>query len=395
MKFHSAKDFLTNKKVLFFLFGTIFFMINISVSYSVVPVFLINQNFTIAQVGISTSVYSFSAIILRIFLGPLSDNHGRKLTLMVSASSFVISWILIWIAPSYELHLIARVIQAIGLALYMSTGSSVVSDIADKKILGTCLGIYRGFLGFGFLLGPVIGLKLIKISNSFLFIGIISIAIISLILLSFVFETGIITKEKQKTNLFNNYKELLGNHNLLRYYLLVLTLTCGFGIINTNAAIFLNSQVDVISPSIYLLSIAGMGMIASLIGGRLIDKFGIKKVIIPGVILALTGFIAMSFVEYFGNYALFISIFTLGLGTNSTVISSITGIQRATRIDLKATSFAIQESAYDGGFVIGNLIFGFLVIGVGFSYSFLIIGLIMGVSYLTILISDHQINKNH
>ncbi len=394
MKFHSAKEFLKNKKVLFFLFGTLFFMINISVSYSVVPVFLISQNATLAQVGISTSVYSFAAIILRIFLGPLSDKKGRKFTLLVSASSLIISWILIWIAPSFELHLVARVIQAIGLALYMSTGSSVVSDIADKKVLGSFLGIHRGFMGFGFLLGPVIGLTLIKISATFLFLGMISIALLSLILLTFISETGVIVKGKQKNSLFDNYKELLKNHSLLRYYLLVITLTSGFGIVDTNSAIFLNSLDGIISPSLFLLSIAGMGMLASIIGGRLIDRFGIKKVIIPGVFLAFTGFMSMSLVEMIGNYALFIAIFSLGLGTNSTIISAITGIQRATRKELKATSFVIQDCAFDGGFVVGNLIFGFLVTGLGYSYSFLIIGLLIGLSYLIILISDYRFNKD-
>lgn len=393
MKFHSSKDFIRDKKVLFFLFGTLFFMINIGVSYSVVPVFLINQGATMGQVGISSSLYSFSAIILRIFLGPLADKKGRKFSLMISAASFVLSWILIWIAPSFALHLVARVIQSIGLAIYMSTGSSVVSDLVDVKIVGSCIGIYRGFMGFGFIIGPALGLVLIKISATFLFLGIISIAILSFILLSFMSETCVINKIKQKVNVFGNYLELLKNQKLLRYYLLVVVVTSGYGIINTNSAIFLGTQKDVISPSIFLFLVASMGMITSFTSGRLIDKFGVKKIIIPGVILALIGFTAMAFVGVIGNYALIIAILALGLGTNSTIVSSITSIERATRKELKATSFVIQECAYDGGFMVGNFIFGFLVSGIGYSYGFLIISIILGLSYLTIFISDYLYNK--
>lgn len=396
MKFNSSKDFLKDRRILFFLFGTFFFMINIAVSYSIVPVYLISQNATLVQVGISSTVYSLSAIVLRIFLGPLADKKGRMFSLLISAISFILSWILIWLAPTFTLHVFARIIQSIGLALYMSTGSSVVSDVAEPKILGTCMGIYRGFLGLGFVLGPVIAFKLIEISFSAMFLGNIAFATISLLLLSFVKETGVRSKEEivEKKHFISNYLELLRNHNLLRYYMLVVTITSGFGILSTNSAIYLSGLERVVSPSLFLFSLAAVGMIASFIGGRLIDKFGIRKVVIPAVLMALAGFFSMALIGSIGNVAIVFIVITIGFGTNSTVVSSITGIERGTRKDLMATSFSIQESAYDGGFAIGNFIFGFLVIGLGYSYSFLIIGILMGLSYLTIFLTDYMISKN-
>ncbi len=395
MKFNNSKDFLKDRRILFFLFGTLFFMINIAVSYSIVPVYLISQSATLAQVGISSTIYSLSAIVLRIFLGPLADKKGRKFSLLISAISFIISWVLIWLAPSFSLHILARIIQAIGLALYMSTGSSVISDVAEPKILGTCMGLYRGFLGLGFVVGPVIAFKLIEISFSAMFLGNIAFATISLILLSFIKETGVIRKEIfiKKKNFFKNYLELLRNHNLLRYYLLVVTITSGFGILSTNSAIYLSGLEGVMSPSMFLFSLASLGMIASFLGGSLVDKFGIRKVIVPAVIMALTGFLSMALIGDIGNIAIIFVIISIGFGTNSAVICSITGIERGTRKDLMATSFSIQESAYDGGFAIGNFIFGFLVVNLGYSYSFLIIGLLMGLSYLTIFLTDYMISK--
>lgn len=259
------------------------------------------------------------------------------------------------------------------------------------------MGIYRGFLEFGFVLGPLIAFMLIKISFATMFLGNIAFATISLLLLTFIKETGLINKEavKIKKRFFSNYIELLKNHNLLRYYLLVVTVTSGFVILSTNSAIYLNSLDGVVTPSIFLFFKAGLGMLASFIGGRLIDRFGIKKIIIPAVKLALTGFLLMVLVETFGNFAIFFEILTIGLGTNATVISSITGIERGTRKDLMATSFAIEECAYDGVFAIGNLIFGFLATGLGYSYGFLILGLIMGLSYYIIFLTDYMYNKNY
>ncbi len=393
MQINSLKEFISNKKILTFLLGTFLFMINISVSYTVVPVYLASQNFNLTQIGISTTVYSLSAIFLRILLGPIADTKGRKFPLLISSFSFVISWLLIWLAPSYELHLIARIFQAIGLAMYMSTAISVVSDIASQKVLGGSMGIYRGFVALGFILGPVLAFALIEISFPTLFIATIIISIISFTLLTFLPETKTSFNNHNQNKSSKNYQVLLKNPRLLRYYLAVMTATCGFGIVSTNSALFLKTLDQVISPSIFLFFLGFLGMLSSLFGGKLIDKYGLKKVIIPGSLLALSGFLAMAFVESTGNLALIVVILAMGLGTNSIVVASITGIDKETSKELKATSFAIEECSYDGGFALGNMLFGFLVLSFGYSYGFLIIGLLLAISYLGIFIWDYRIKN--
>ncbi len=397
MKIESVGEFIKNRKMLFFLFGTFLFMMNISISYSVVPVYLISQNFTIAQIGISTTIYSLSAIFLRIFLGPLADSKGRKFALLISSFSFVISWMFIWFAPNFQVHLIARFVQAIGLAMYMSSASSVVSDVVHNKVLGSCMGIYRGFISMGVILGPVYALALSGIGFNVMFIGTIATSLISFILITFISETKVDftnSENKKKNTMVKDYLVLLKNPRLLRYYLAIMTATSGYGIINTNSAVFLGGLKGVLNPSTFLFLFGCVGMVASLASGRRTDKHGIKSVIIPGAFLALAGFFSMAFVESFGNIALFMVIIAMGFGTNSLVISSITGIGRETSNDLKATSYSIMESAYDGGFAVGNLIFGLMVTAFGYSYGFLIVGFILTLAYLGIFTGEYVRKRN-
>lgn len=391
MKIENVGEFIRNRKILFFLFGTFLFMMNISISYSVVPVYLVSLNFTLAQIGISTTIYSLSAIFLRIFLGPLADRKGRKFALLISSFSFVISWMFIWFAPNFEVHLIARFVQAIGLAMYMSSASSVISDVVDNRILGSCMGIYRGFISIGVILGPVYALTLSGIGFNVMFIGIMATSFLSFILITFFSETKVgfgHLENTKKNNMVKDYLTLLKNPRLLRYYLAIMTATSGFGIINTNSAVFLGSLEGVLKPSTFLFLFGCVGMVASLVSGRRTDRRGIKSVIIPGAFLALAGFFSMAFVESYGNLALFIVIVAMGFGTNSLVISSITGIGRETRYDLKATSYSIMESAYDGGFAVGNLIFGLMVTAFGYSQGFLIVGIILTLSYIGIFTGE-------
>lgn len=397
MKIESVKEFLRNRKMLFFLFGTFFFMINISISYSVVPLYLDSQNFTLAQIGISTTIYSLSAILLRVFLGPLADRKGRRFALLISSFSFILSWLFIWLAPSYEAHLFARVFQALGLAMYMSSASCVVSDVVDSRILGSSMGIYRGFVSIGIILGPVYALILSGIGFNVMFMGIMITSLISFILLTFISETKADfgnTCTKRKSSMIKDYLILLRNPRLVRYYLAIMIATSGYGIINTNSAVFLDGLDGVLRPSTFLFLYGCVGMYASLAGGRQTDRRGIKKVIIPSAFLALAGFVGMAFVESYGNIALISVIVTMALGTNSLVISAITGIGRETTSDLKASSYSIMESAYDGGFAVGNLLFGLVVTAVGYTQSFLIVGLLLTLSYIGLFIGDYLNRRN-
>jgi predicted MFS family arabinose efflux permease len=258
------------------------------------------------------------------------------------------------------------------------------------------MGIYRGFISIGVILGPVYALTLSGIGFNVMFIGIMATSFLSFILITFTSETKVgfgNLESVKKNNMIKDYLILLKNPRLLRYYLAIMTATSGYGIINTNSAVFLGGLEGVLKPSTFLFLFGCVGMIASLVSGRRTDRRGIKSVIIPGAFLALAGFFSMAFVESFGNFALFVVIVAMGFGTNSLVISSITGIGRETRNDLKATSYSIMESAYDGGFAVGNLIFGLMVTAFGYSQGFMIVGIILTLSYLGIFTGEFIRNK--
>lgn len=394
MKIKNVKEFITNRMVIIFLFSTFFFMLNMSISFAIVPVYLISNHYSIAQVGISATIYSLLSIIFKFILGPISDRKGRKFSMLIGAFSFVISWILIWHAPNFQIHLIARVLQAIGLAMFIPTATSVVSDMVDSNILGSCMGIYRGIFSFGIMLGPIYALTLSEISYSIMFIGIITTSLISFILITFISDTKSNTgnipelKNYKKSIMLFNYIAVLKNPKLLRYYFAIITTSFCFGIVETNAAVFIRSLDNIMKPGIFLLFLGFFSTLASMIGGRLIDKIGIKKVIIPGAILVFIGILSMAFVQSTGNLALILVIIALGIGVDTVLISSIFGINRLASDDMKSTSFAAGDSAWDFGFAVGNMIFGFIVTGVGYSYGFLIISIIFTLCNICIFIWD-------
>ena len=385
MKISNVKEFFSNKTVLLFLTGTFFMMLNMSMAYIVIPVYLDSTGASVAQVGMSTAFYSIVAIVLRIFLGPVADNKGRRFSMLASTITFLISTIFIWLAPSFTWHLAARAIQAISLALFMSTGSSVISDLAEEKVLSTFMGIYRALLGLGFMIGPIFSLAMINISYDAMFIGNIIISIVAFALLYQVPETCKYHETNNNINLLSDYKGLLGDRRLRKYYYLTIMLAVGYGTVMANSANYLNKLDNVLSASFFLFLLMASGMVASMSAGWLIDKFSIKKIIIPAVSLAVIGMMGMSSISWFGNIALVAVGILFGIGNNSSVICAVSGVDSFTSKKLKATSFSIQESSIDGGNAIGNFIFGWVALIVGYANAFVVVGIIMGIGCFLLL----------
>lgn len=391
MKINSIKDFFRSKIVWLFLTGTFFMMLNMSMAYMVIPVYLVSTGASVAQVGMSTAFYSVVAIILRIFLGPVADNKGRRFSMLASTFAFLIGTIFIWLAPSFSWHLVARAIQAISLALFMSTGSSVISDLADEKVLSTFMGIYRALLGLGFMIGPIFSLAMIRISYDAMFIANIIITIIAFILLYQVEETCKYHKTNSSKNLFNDYRGLLGDRRLRKYYYLTIMLAVGYGTVMANAANYLNKLDTGLSASLFIFLLMSSGMLASMSAGWLIDKFSIKKIIIPAVSIAVIGMLGMSTISWMGNIALFAVAIIFGIGNNSSVICAVSGVDSFTTKKLKATSFSIQESSIDGGNAIGNFIFGWVALLLGYANAFIVLGIIMAIGCFLLIIDKEKV----
>jgi MFS family permease len=163
-------------------------------------------------------------------------------------------------------------------------------------------------------------------------------------------------------------------------------LAVGYGTVMANAANYLNKLDNGLSASFFIFLLMSSGMVASMSAGWLIDKFSIKKIIIPAVSLAVIGMLGMSTIGWMGNLALVAVGIIFGIGNNSSVICAVSGVDSFTTKKLKATSFSIQESSIDGGNAIGNFIFGWVALILGYANAFIVLGIIMAIGCFLLII---------
>ncbi len=98
-------------------------------------------------------------------MGALSDRYGRKPLLLLSQATTCFSFILLAFAGSLEMIILSRLIDGL-FGANLSTAQAAISDITDESNRARGLGLIGAAFGLGFILGPVIALLALELSDS-------------------------------------------------------------------------------------------------------------------------------------------------------------------------------------------------------------------------------------
>lgn len=375
------------------------------------------------QVSESWGVWSFTIYTL-IFavsipiLGKLSDRMGRKQVFILGISLFAVGSIIAAIAPSFSMFLFGRAVQAIGAGgIFPITAAQIAATTPPEK-KGKAMGLIGVAFGMGSIAGPFVGglivsvlawqwVFLINIPISIMILVLIAglkqpqpivkkpidfggIAILSAIILSvmygissgswlFIMIGAILTPvftwlEKKQSDPVMNLGYFTEKNTIV---LLISSLVSGF--VMATSINFLPIFTEMLmgigkgSSGLAATPFAISSVIASLIGGAMVDKLGARKVLLLGFFVSVAGALALGFL--IDSFPLFIvTTVVMGFGVGI-IIGAPLNVLILQAVDLKEVGAAIgylslfrSVGSTMGATVAGKLI-GF---DGGFSYLFAI-----------------------
>ena len=106
--------------------------------------------------GLLATSFAVMQFLFGPILGSLSDRFGRRPVLLMSLLIMSIDYLVMAIAPTIWLLLIARLVAGITAATY-STAIAYIADITPPDQRGARFGLIGAGFGVGFVLGPLIG----------------------------------------------------------------------------------------------------------------------------------------------------------------------------------------------------------------------------------------------
>ena len=338
----------------------------------------ISQSTSIWMVTIYTLVEAVSMPIT----GKLADRMGRKRIYITCIILFITGSIFCWVSnvvENYNLLLIARAIQALGGGGVMPVATAYIGSSFPIEKRGTALGFVGATFGIATIIGPTIGTAILSISGNnnwgylFLVNAPVSVVIIALALTlpenkdtsalkkldflgSIVLSVVISSLMYALINLqFFDFINSIKSTSVWPFLLIFLIALPIFIYIEKhvedpilNLKFFTNKQIVILFILNFIIGSGLMGVVfipqfgenvlriksgtggyvvtlfalftgvSSPLGGRLIDKYGAKKLLLAGFLCTVIGGLYQAFVTSknptFMNLAIGIAFMGLGMG---------------------------------------------------------------------------------
>jgi MFS transporter, DHA1 family, tetracycline resistance protein len=158
-----------SRQKLVILFTVLVDVIGFGIVIPILPFYLAEFGASPSTITLLFSVYAFCAFLSSPFLGALSDRIGRRPILLVSIFSTAIGWFIFSTAAIIPLLFVGRIIDGLAAGNFIAAQGYLVDIAKDDKERISNLGIIGATFGIGFIVGPIFGGILSKVSHSFPF----------------------------------------------------------------------------------------------------------------------------------------------------------------------------------------------------------------------------------
>jgi MFS family permease len=309
--------------------GLISFFTDISTEmvYPLIPLYLVSVfGATPALIGIIEGIAESLASLLKVYSGYLTDRFQKKKAIAFSGYACgVIYKIALIFAGSWIGVLGARVIDRIGKGIRTAPRDVLVAESIDKDNMGKAFGLHKALDMFGAGLGILITYFIIRNSSGNydykrLFALSIIPAVLGLCMFIFVKQKKQITEIKKREPFWKNINRI--DSQLRLYLLVVFIFTLGH---SSNAFFVLKAKSLGFDDANVILLFFVYHAVAALFSmpiGKLSDKIGRKKLLVPGYIAFALCYFGFAFSNnMFGLYAVF--------GLFGIYTAMIAGVERA------------------------------------------------------------------
>ncbi len=270
----------------FSLIGTASFFACFFYFTTTLPREMTDLGFGLFEVGLVTSGYAVTPILLRPFIGRWSDGGHRILLMRLALLAFCGSFAVMIFTESLWTLFALRCVQGIGMAAYPTSAGSLVAEIVPPPRRGEGLGFFGLSTSFSQTLAPVAGGAIAVFAG---FDGVLVVAVGTAVL-----SLGItlVQREPPAPNAPPppvSIRSLIPARAVFPM-IVFLSVTLGFSV----AAAFLEPLADQphrelgFVPLFFMFS--GLGaMISRPLAGRISDRVGRVPIIIPGLIATCGG----------------------------------------------------------------------------------------------------------
>ncbi len=331
----------------FFYFGSFYLLL------PTIPQFVAGLGGTTSQIGIVVGLFTLSSVILRPYFGKQADSYGRKKMMMFGAGLFALLFVLYsqiqTVVPLY----ILRILHGIAHGIYLAAAFAYVADLAPPPRRGEVMGIYGVANVVAMALFPAWGSMIITGSQDFsrLFLYSVITAGAAFAAACFVDEIKPPATRQPAVSIWTVGRQPA----VLVASLTFLAAATAYGAVITFLPVYAPRQ-GITNFGIFFTTYAIFTLISRVIAGKLSDRYGRRKVILPFLTLLAAATFLLSFLDDVRLLVLIGGCFGLGFGAFMPALSAF--VVDRTLPHERASALAFFTSFMDVGITAGAVILG-------------------------------------
>jgi MFS family permease len=392
MKNNRTDKLLNSQYIAINLIAFIFFFADY-ILITTIPLYALEVGGTASTAGAFMFVISTTALVFRPIMGNLMDVKTRKLIILIGTIALAIASLFYGLVASITLILVLAMIHGLSASAISTSAPTVVADVTPVSRLAEGISMFGVATNLTIAVGPLASLYLINAFNySITFnvaLALILVSIVLTFLINYEKKEQKFTSERIKTKNKINIKTLF-EKTALKPSIYQLFLAFGISAILTFIPIYGRSR-GIEDIALFFTFYAASAVIVSLITGKLVQTYGIRKVFIAGLGMQLLAFLFLAFA--YSLPLIIIAALLYGFGSASGfAIVSIIAMELAAperRGAANATIFA----AMDIGIAVGSLVLGVISTKFGFTVTFILTAsiILFGIIVFSFLHKEHII----
>jgi len=368
-----SKDFILVCLGNFCYFGSFYILV------PAMPQYAVSLGGTTGQVGMIMGLFTLSSVVIRPYFGKMADTKGRK-SLMLLGSGLFVLFPLVYIAVSSLIPLyLVRIAHGFAHACYLVSAMAYIADLAPPHRRGEVIGIFGVSNILGMAVFPAWGTSVLSGGGSFQDLFLLAALTASISFVGIVLVGDIRPAAQSGGKPLGFLKVGLRRSVLVPSLALLSGATC-YGAMLTFLPLFAPER-GLPDFGIFFVVYAFSTVLSRVVGGRLSDRIGRRKVIVPCMALLTFSVWLLPFLHATWFLALIGFLFGLSFGSFMPTLNAL--VVDYSPVHVRGSALAFFMSFMDVGITVGSMALGFVAGSHGYPVVYWICG---GLVLITIFI---------
>jgi MFS family permease len=257
---------------------------------TLIPKYAYYLGATAAVVGVVSSMFAVTALLIRPVAGPAMDYFRKSKLLAVATGILTLAFICYGFAGNIPLIIAARLIHGVGIGVAVPLCLAMASNALPSGKMASGISVYTLGAAVSTAVGPSLGLKLMEMFGYNVTFFIIS----ALLVICFIFTLRLQSDLPDRTAHFKISLNKVIVPEVIIPTIIMFFLTVAYSCINYFIVIYGGIR-GTANIGLFFTVYAVCLLISRPVSGRIADRYGMDKTVIPGMLLFGLSFVIISF----------------------------------------------------------------------------------------------------